>query len=70
MVYPLHGGADHYFSEALYLADPDGNRIEIYHDRQKVWRDENGELPFVSNPLAGKNYCSKEVHGMVFHLVL
>ena len=35
MVYPLHGGADHYFSEALYLADPDGNRIEIYHDRQK-----------------------------------
>ena len=55
MVYPLHGGADHYFSEALYLADPDGNGIEIYHDRQKeVWRDENGELPFVSNPLAGE----------------
>ncbi|MGG0303842.1 VOC family protein [Bacillus albus] len=55
MVYPLHGGADHYFSEALYLADPDGNGIEIYHDRQKeVWRNENGELPFVSNPLAGE----------------
>ncbi|AIK36996.1 MULTISPECIES: VOC family protein [Bacillus] len=53
-VYPLHGGADHYFSEAIYLADPDGNGIEIYHDRQReVWRDEKGELPFVSNPLDG-----------------
>ncbi|HGE5778297.1 TPA: VOC family protein [Bacillus pseudomycoides] len=54
-VYPLHGGADHYFSEAIYLADPDGNGIEIYHDRQReVWRDEKGELPFVSNPLDGE----------------
>lgn len=54
-VYPLHGGADHYFSEAIYLADPDGNGIEIYQDRQReVWRDEKGELPFVSNPLDGE----------------
>ncbi|PFN07567.1 MULTISPECIES: VOC family protein [Bacillus cereus group] len=54
-VHPLHGGADHYFSEAIYLADPDGNGIEIYHDRQReVWRDEKGELPFVSNPLDGE----------------
>ncbi|KEK26286.1 VOC family protein [Bacillus gaemokensis] len=54
-VYPLHGGADHYFSEAIYLSDPDGNGIEIYHDRQReVWRDEKGELPFVSNPLDGE----------------
>ncbi|TKI86547.1 VOC family protein [Bacillus mycoides] len=54
-VHPLHGGADHYFSEALYLADPDGNGIEIYNDRQKeVWHDENRELPFVSNPLDGE----------------
>ena len=47
MVYPLHGGADHYFSEALYLADPDGSGIEIYHDRQKkfgVMRMENSHL--------------------------
>lgn len=53
--YLLQGGADHYFSEAIYLSDPDGNGIEIYYDRQKeVWRDEKGELPFVSNPLDGE----------------
>jgi catechol 2,3-dioxygenase len=30
--YPL-GAGDHYVSEALYLDDPDGNGIEVYHDR-------------------------------------
>ncbi|WP_408007727.1 VOC family protein [Pseudalkalibacillus sp. A8] len=50
--YPLQGGADHLFSEALYLADPDGNGIEIYTDRPaEKWTWENGELPFVSDPL-------------------
>lgn len=32
--YPLQGAADHDVSEAIYLADPDGNGIEIYHDRK------------------------------------
>ncbi|MXQ52031.1 glyoxalase [Salinicoccus hispanicus] len=42
--YPLQGAADHQYSEALYLADPDGNGIEIYTDRNpKEWvRDDNG----------------------------
>ncbi|HAQ07981.1 MAG TPA: glyoxalase [Bacillus bacterium] len=31
--YPLQGASDHLVSEALYLADPDGNGIEIYTDR-------------------------------------
>ncbi|WP_312876209.1 VOC family protein [Paenibacillus alginolyticus] len=31
--YPLQGISDHLVSEALYLADPDGNGIEIYVDR-------------------------------------
>ncbi len=26
----------------------------IMIDKKEVWRDENGELPFVSNPLAGE----------------
>ena len=30
----LHGASDHLVSEALYLADPEGNGIEIYRDRQ------------------------------------
>jgi catechol 2,3-dioxygenase len=30
---PLQGVADHGVSEAVYLADPDGNGIELYRDR-------------------------------------
>lgn len=32
---PLQGLSDHYVSEAIYLADPDGNGIEIYRDRPR-----------------------------------
>ncbi|SFC79149.1 catechol 2,3-dioxygenase [Bacillus sp. OV322] len=50
--YPLRGASDHQFSEALYLDDPEGNQIEIYCDRPKeVWDWQDGELPFVSDPL-------------------
>lgn len=53
--YPIQGGADHHFSEAIYMSDPDGNGLEIYYDRPKeVWRDANGNLPFVSNPFDGE----------------
>ncbi|WP_102271966.1 VOC family protein [Cytobacillus massiliigabonensis] len=41
--YPLQGASDHLVSEALYLADPDGNGIEIYADRPSstwTWRNE------------------------------
>ncbi|KQO79685.1 VOC family protein [Rhizobium sp. Leaf262] len=30
---PLQGASDHLVSEALYLADPEGNGIEVYRDR-------------------------------------
>ncbi|HVM44802.1 MAG TPA: VOC family protein [Candidatus Thermoplasmatota archaeon] len=33
--YPLQGASDHAVSEALYLADPEGNGIEIYADRPR-----------------------------------
>ena len=33
--YPLQGAADHGVSEAIYLADPDGNGVELYCDRPK-----------------------------------
>lgn len=51
--YPLQGGADHIFSEAVYLQDPDGNGIEIYRDRPKEkWKvDAKGEFPLVSDQL-------------------
>lgn len=50
--YPLQGASDHLFSEALYLADPEGNGIEIAYDRPpEDWKWTDGELPFVSEPL-------------------
>ncbi|MFQ6011116.1 MAG: VOC family protein [Nitrososphaerales archaeon] len=50
--YPLHGAADHLVSEALYLADPEGNGIEIYRDRPRnEWRKVDGFLEMATNPL-------------------
>ena len=41
----MQGFADHGVSEALYLADPDGNGIEIYRDRPR------DEWPYVGGQL-------------------
>ncbi|MGX7328936.1 VOC family protein [Enterococcus bulliens] len=43
---PIDGASDHGYSEALYLTDPEGNGIEVYHDKPKeVWDiKENGEI--------------------------
>lgn len=51
--YSLQGASDHGVSEALYLADPLGNGIEIYTDRPMgEWpRDERGEIAMVSEAL-------------------
>lgn len=50
--WPLQGVADHGVSEALYLADPDGNGIEVYVDRPRaVWPRRNGQLQMVTDPL-------------------
>jgi catechol 2,3-dioxygenase len=43
----LQGASDHGVSEALYLADPDGNGIEIYRDRPRE------QWPFVRGLSAG-----------------
>jgi catechol 2,3-dioxygenase len=49
---PLQGAADHGVSEALYLADPEGNGIEIYCDRlRSEWPFERGRLRMVTEPL-------------------
>jgi catechol 2,3-dioxygenase len=48
----LQGGADHLVSEALYIADPDGNGIEIYRDRPRdEWQYENGQIKMATDPL-------------------
>ncbi len=48
----VQGFADHLVSEAIYLPDPDGNGIEIYHDRPRdQWQYENGRLKMGTDPL-------------------
>ncbi len=49
----LHGASDHGVSEALYLADPDGNGVELYWDRDPAdWpRAYDGSLRMATDPL-------------------
>ncbi len=49
----LQGASDHGVSLALYLADPDGNGIEIYADRPRdEWPlESDGTLKMISDPL-------------------
>ncbi|MED3880092.1 VOC family protein [Priestia megaterium] len=50
--YPLQGASDHLVSEALYLADPDGNGIEIYRDRpSSTWEWNDNEVVMATKPL-------------------
>jgi len=50
--YPMQGASDHLVSEALYLADPDGNGLEIYRDRPRAdWPLVDGKLAMGSEPL-------------------
>ncbi len=50
--YPVQGAADHRVSDALYLADPDGNGVELYSDRPRdSWPRQGGELAMATDPL-------------------
>ena len=50
--HPLQGAADHRVSEAVYLADPEGNGIEIYRDRPRAeWPMREGEVVMATDPL-------------------
>jgi catechol 2,3-dioxygenase len=50
---PLSGASDHGVSEAIYLADPDGNGIELYRDRpREEWpHDPDGSVAMMTIPL-------------------
>ncbi len=49
----LQGASDHLVSEAIYLADPEGNGIEVYRDRPRSeWRfDADGAVGMATLPL-------------------
>jgi catechol 2,3-dioxygenase len=52
---PIQGASDHGVSEAIYLADPDGNGIELYVDRPREdWpppRSPNERVGMFTEPL-------------------
>lgn len=49
---PLQGASDHIVSEAIYLADPEGNGIEVYADRPIArWHGANGDIKMSTDPL-------------------
>lgn len=49
---PLQGASDHLVSEAVYLADPDGNGIELYCDRPRSeWQFGGADLRMATLPL-------------------
>ncbi len=58
--YPLQGASDHGVSEAIYLADPEGNGIEIYVDRPRsAWPIANGALRMVTDRLDVENLLAE-----------
>jgi len=58
--WPFQGFADHGVSEALYLADADGNGVELYVDRpRQAWPYRNGELQMVTEPLDVESLLSE-----------
>ena len=73
------GSADHFYSEATYLTDPDGDTVEVYRDRP---RDEwvvnsGGELVGVSERLdidglqregRGRSYRGLPAGTMIGHM--
>lgn len=54
---PLTGAADHGYSEAIYLDDPEGNGIEIYRDKPMSQWDirEDGSIPGVTEEMDGQS---------------
>ena len=48
---PVLGASDHYFTHSLYIADPDGNEIELYVDIPGLDWNDLGKLASPARPL-------------------
>lgn len=64
--YPLQGISDHLVSEALYLADPDGNGMEIYVDRPSESWEWIGEQVTMSTEQVDLRSLLSEANGEKF----
>ena len=76
----IHGASDHLVSEAIYLADPEGNGIEIDVDRpSSTWVVADGAIRMATEPLdlqalvrdgAGRRWSGFPAGGTVGHVHL
>lgn len=65
---PLAGASDHLVSEALYLADPEGNGIEVYRDRpREEWRRVDGQIEMATLPLDLDSLLAEQREGESSH---
>ncbi|MCR6109322.1 VOC family protein [Bacillus sp. A301a_S52] len=61
--YPLQGASDHLVSEAIYLADPDGNGVEVYRDRpSEEWIWQNDRVTMATDPLNAETVLDAGKH--------
>jgi catechol 2,3-dioxygenase len=77
---PLQGASDHVVSEAIYLADPEGNGIEVYADRPvSHWRTPEGEIHMATERLdmqdllsaaGGRAWAGFPADGLIGHVHL
>ncbi|NOX60867.1 MAG: VOC family protein [Chloroflexi bacterium] len=50
--WPFQGFSDHKVSEAIYLADPDGNGLELYRDKPRsAWPWKDKQIAMSTDPL-------------------
>lgn len=50
--YPIQGAGDHLVSEAIYLADPEGNGLELYQDRPRAtWQWDGDQVRMDTLPV-------------------
>jgi catechol 2,3-dioxygenase len=58
--FEFQGFSDHLVSEAIYLADPEGNGIELYRDRPRSeWPYQDGALQMATLPLDTENLLAE-----------
>ncbi|MCL4246680.1 MAG: VOC family protein [Anaerolineae bacterium] len=62
---PFQGFADHAVSEALYLADPDGNGLELYRDLPRAtWPFANGQVQMTTEALNADRLLREGTHAL------
>ncbi|MCL3861694.1 VOC family protein [Actinotalea sp. K2] len=56
------GSADHLVSNAFYFTDPEGNGIELYHDRDRSgWRWDGGQVAMDTIALDPRTYLEQHL---------